>query len=162
MSALKQKQLLLKYDNSEDLLIVMIRGRHFKYEGNKYYFHKGDNSFKQIKLSDCINPDVDADVGVSIGTGVMCRMLVGNELTDADPIFIPVDTLLLVSDCPIVEGAKSDTPVLRYFSHWLESEIFCFTAGANSLTAGKTTHWKHYKHYDPIIAPDNTKENNNV
>ncbi len=150
MSELKQRK--FKYDNPADLLYVMIRGMHLKFEGNTFHFNKKECDFISTRWG-------------SVDTAKMCSLLVGNDLTEVEPASIPVDTLLLVSDEHLFE--KGETPMkppsLRYFSHWYEGILFCFSAGATSMTAKqKTTVWRHYKHYDPIIAPDNTKENNNV
>ncbi len=141
-----------KYDTPSELLIPMIGGgRCFELKGNTFSFDKKGGFLSSL--------------WGGIDTERMCDLLVGKVLTEVDPVHIPVDTLLLVSDEHLFENGETPMkpPSLCYFSHWFEGMLFCFSDGTTSMTAKqKTTPWKYYKYHDPIIAPDNTKENNNV
>ncbi len=142
--AIKQKKPEpVVFDNPEDLLIAMLRGRRFEYEGKVYYYNiEAPYEFRWSKQWD--DGETGGDWGVAI-TDTMVHTLVGNKLKEADPLHIEVDTLLYVLNCPIVEGSTSITPQLNYFSHWSEGKLYCFAEGTTSLTATKTIGWRYWE-----------------
>ncbi len=123
------------FDNPEDLLISMIRGRRFEYECIVYYYNvEAPYEFRWSKQWD--NNETGGDWGVAI-TDKMVHILVGKKLKEVDPIPIEVDTLLEVSD-----GSKK---AKRYFSHWDEGRLFAFKNGATSATNDGIFGWSHWE-----------------
>ncbi len=85
------------FDNSPDLLIAMIRGRHFEYKGITYsFFTKETSEFRWDKENG--EPESIGDWGIIESLHDMLNLLVGSTLIEVDPQFIAKDTLLLVSD----------------------------------------------------------------
>ncbi len=122
------------FDNSPDLLIAMIRGRRFNYKGTLYCFDKEISDFKQVCLLSV------SDVSVNI----MCSALVGNELIELEPVYIPVDTKLIVSNHQPFVGSKGIGGQKRYFSHWNKGKVFTFTHGSTSSTKQGTEEWRYW------------------
>ncbi len=138
-----------KYSTPSELLIPMIGGgRCFELKGNAFRFNKEDGSFISTRWG-------------GVDTAKMCELLLGKVLTEVDPVHIPVDTPLLVSQWLAFEkGETLDKPPLtRYFSHWDRGELYCFADGTTSLTAVKTERWQYYKHFDTVATTDKTDDN---
>ncbi len=133
--AIKQKKTEpVVFNTPRDLLIAMIIGRRFKYEEGAFHFDKKDGTFKSSRWG-------------SFDTSRMCELLVGKKLVDVDPQFIPVDTLLLVSDSEVLKNRKTPMKpaIPQYFSHWSEGKLYCFAEGTTSLTAKRTTGWRYWE-----------------
>ncbi len=118
------------FDNGSDLLIAMIRGRRFNYKGTLYCFDKEISDFKQVCLLSV------SDVSVNI----MCSALVGNELIELEPVYIPVNTTLLVTNNN-PQNHKCIYYTKRHFSHWNKEKVNTFTNGATSDTQNETEEW---------------------
>ncbi len=163
MSDLKQKELILIRRSNKDLLMDLIRGKRFQYKQFTYSFDRESGDFKQALTwveGDKWKEGDEGNCIESIATTTLCSLLVGKCLVDAPPVVIPVDTLLLVSDSPIIEGTPSKSPLIpRYFSHWLEGHLYCFKDGSNSVTATATKYWMYWQYHDPIIPTDKTDDN---
>ncbi len=145
--AIKQKKPEpVVFDNPEDLLVAMIRGRHFEYKGITYsFFNKETAEFRWDKENGKTKPI--AKWGVIQSIPDMCNLLVGYKLKDVDPISIEVDTLLEVSD-----GSKK---AKRYFSHWDKGRLYAFKNGTTSLTNDGVFGWSFWKFANPT---DSAKE----
>ncbi len=126
------------FNKSEPLLIAMIKGRHFEFEGYYYFFYK-DNNFKQLDIS----RELDIGTTFNITVEEVCKVLVGGDLIEIEPMNIPVNTLLIVSDDP--EFATTKRGQKRYFSHWVKGEVVTFLHGATAMTQQGTEVWKYWK-----------------
>ncbi len=148
----KPEPVIFRYD--DDLLVAVIKGRHFKYLAYSYYFDKSLRKFKQ-KVSNNVGTTT-----FDIDTNGMCSLLVGKELIEVDPVFIPVDTLLLVCDYRPFGKSKTDGRKM-YFSHWDKGKVVTFTHGSTSLTSSTkqgSQDWTYWQY--PDIAPDNAEIKN--
>ncbi len=132
------------FDNWEDALVGMIRGRKFEYEGIEYHYQADEpKGFQWYQEENEGKPYQDG--GFISNMNAVSKLLVGSELIEVNPTHIEVDTLLCVLDCPIVKGSTSITPQLNYFSHWSEGRLYCFAEGTTSLTATKTKGWRYWE-----------------
>ncbi len=124
------------FDNSPDLLIAMIRGRHLELNGCTYSFSKKLSSFMYIYDGSVnVYPDgIGESKEVVNDISLICGVLVGKKLKEADPVFIAIDTLLEVSN-----GTK------KYFSHWDKGRVNTFKCGATSITNDGTDEWSHWE-----------------
>ncbi len=145
--AIKQKKPEpVVFDTARDLLIAMIIGRHFAHNKRRYYFSNKRQCFRYAHGSH--TPMDFGELRFSADdVGQLCRVLVGKKLLEVDPQFIPVDTLLLVSDSEVLKNRKTPMKpaIPQYFSHWSEGKLYCFAEGTTSLTATKTIGWRYWE-----------------
>ncbi len=138
------------FDNGSDLLIAMIGGRYLAYEGRRYYFSKKLNVFEYAHGSETPIELRRPDDGIHFdprflieSIDKMCEILVGEKLTDIEPEFIPVDTLIFVSN----HNHNGTHYKKRYFSHWHKGKVYTFKDGATSDTQDGTEKWLLWKPY---------------
>ncbi len=127
------------FDNPEDLLFAMIRGRHLELNGCEYSFSKELSSFMYLYNRGVFPEGIIGNREVVTNISRVCGILVGKKLKDVDPIFIAIDTLLEVGDTSKPMDRK------RYFSHWDEGRVNTFKFGATSITNDGTDEWSHWE-----------------
>ncbi len=142
--------------DNETLLMSLIRGRHFKgryplknhpkgckstYKWAIYHYDNKKNEFRCIEARTDTSKRDTVGESRAISMVELCDILTGYRVMDVDPLAIPVNRSIIVSDYKILQPEHEIT---RIFSHWQEGMLYCFTEGDYSCTSHATANWEYW------------------